>query len=83
MTQFKMNEPNSLEVVKEVIANAKIEGDKIIFDPENFRSFGSALGIVNNPFQGVDKDVQDYIISYLKEKGVTKSSFSHTPEWAQ
>lgn len=83
MTQFKMNEANSLEVVKEVIANAKIEGDKIIFNPENFQTFGSMLTIVNNPFQGVSKEIQDYIITTLKEKGVTKSSFSHTPEWAK
>ena len=83
MTQFKMNEANSLEIVKDVFANAKIEGDKIIFNPENFKSFGSMLTLVNNPFQGVGKDVQDYIITTLRGKGITKSSFSYIPEWAE
>lgn len=75
MTQFKMNEVNSLEVVKDILTTAKLEGDTIVFNPKNFESFGDMLHAVANPFQGVSKEIQLYIISFLKENNITKSVF--------
>lgn len=83
MTQINCNQTATLQDIKDVFEASKIEGDKLIVNPEHFRSFNWLLTAVVNPFSNSSKEAQDFIVSFCKENGIKEAVFSHIPEWAQ